>query len=185
MEDKEIVDLFWLRKDQAIVETQMKYGKLCLQIAKNMIGNLQDAEEIVNETYLGVWNSIPPERPKHLKSFVCRIARNISIDRIRYYNADKRKNEGIVTLNEVEDILSGTDTPENIFDRKEIAAMISEYLRQEKEIKRNMFIKRYWYYESISEIAQEYGVSESKVKVTLHRIRQGLKKYLESKEVTL
>lgn len=185
MEDKQIVDLFWQRTNQAIIETQNKYGKLCLQLASNITGNLQDAEEIVNEAYLALWNKIPPEKPQYLKSFVCKITRNISIDRVRYYQANKRKGSALVSLDEIEDILSGVDTPESLYDRKETAAYISEFLRNIKPDKRKMFLQRYWYCKTISEIANEVGVTEGRVKVTLHRIRKELKKYLESKGVTL
>lgn len=185
MDDNQIVELFWQRDNQAIKEVQSKYGKLCFQLAKRITGNIQDAEEIVNEAYLGVWNKIPPEKPRHLKSFVCRIARNISIDRLRYSQAEKRKHDSHVSLDEIQDILSGTDTPESIYDSKETAAFISDFLRGIKTDKRNMFLQRYWYYKSISEIAEEFEITESKVKVTLHRVRWELKKYLEDKGVTL
>lgn len=185
MEDKQIVELFWQRNNQAIEEIQNKYGKLCLQLAKRITGNVQDAEEIVNEAYLGVWNKIPPEKPQHLKSFVCRITRNISIDRIRYYQAEKRKSDLSVSLDEIQDILSGTDTPESVYDRKETVAFISDFLREIKSEKRIMFLQRYWYCKSISEIAGEFDITEGKVKVTLHRVRRELKKYLEDKGVTL
>lgn len=185
MDDKQIIDLFWERNNQAITEIQNKYGRLCFQLAHRITGSLQDAEEVVNETYFGVWNRIPPERPKHLKSFVCRIARNISIDRFRYNQADKRKQNMLVSLDEIEDILSGADTPENIYDKKEVAAYISEFLRSIKSDKRQMFLQRYWYCKKISEIADEFHITESKVKVTLHRVRRELKQYLENKGVTL
>lgn len=185
MEDKKIVDLFWQRNHQAIIEIQNKYGKLCLQLANRITGSLQDAEEIVNETYLGMWNRIPPEKPQHLKSFVCKITRNISIDRVRYYQAEKRKHDLHVSLEELQDILSGTDTPESIYDRKETAAYISDFLRSIKSEKRIMFLQRYWYCKTISEIANEFDITEGKVKVTLHRVRRELKKYLEDKGVAL
>lgn len=185
MKDTQIVELFWERDERAITETQLKYGKLCLQLAKNITGDLQDAEEVVNDAYLGVWEKIPPEKPQCLKSFLCRIARNKSIDRVKYYNADKRKRELQVSLDEIEDILSGSDTPEKVFDRKETALLISDYLRSIKPDKRGMFIQRYWYYRSVADIASNFGVTENKVKTTLYRVRKELKQYLESREVIL
>ena len=89
MEDKKIIELYWQRSEQAITETDIKYGKLCKQLAKNILYNISDAEEVVNETYLGVWNAIPPERPKYLKTFICRITKNIAMAKARYYNAEK------------------------------------------------------------------------------------------------
>ena len=185
MEDKEIIGMFRDRNHDAITEIQKKYGKLCFQIGKNITGSLEDAEEIENETYLGLWNRIPPERPEYLKSFVCRIAKNLSIDRVRYHQAEKRKRGNEIPVEEVSDILSGVDTPENVYEQKELAELISEFLREQKPEVRKMFLRRYWFYDSIGDIATNFGVSESKVKVTLHRVRKSLKKYLMEQEVTL
>ena len=185
MEDTKIVELFWERNQQAIQEIEIKYGRLCIQIAKNITGNVLDAEEIANETYLGLWNAIPPEKPDFLKSFTCRIAKNLAIAKARYNNAEKRKGTETVSLNEVCDILSGSDEPDKIYDRKETAGFISDFLRKCSPIRREMFIQRYWYYRSVKEIASEYNVTESKVKTTLFRVRKELKKYLEKRGVIL
>jgi RNA polymerase sigma-70 factor (ECF subfamily) len=146
---------------------------------------VDDAEEIENETYLRLWNIIPPEKPDFLKSFVCRIAKNISIDRARYNQANKRKQNEVIPVEEVADILSGKETPENLYEQKETSEYISDFLRLQKTEARRFFIQRYWYCFSISEIAKAFGVSENKVKVTLHRVRKDLKKYLEAKGVVL
>lgn len=185
MEDKKIIELYWRRSEQAITETDIKYGKLCKQIARNILYSISDAEEVVNETYLGVWNAIPPERPKYLKTFICRITKNIALAKARYYNAEKRQAEGIVSLDEVEDILSGKDSVEEAYEKKEVSGYISDYLRTIDEQKRNIFLSRYWYYNSIADIAKAYNVSESKIKTTLFRTRRKLKEYLKDKGVEL
>lgn len=185
MEDKNIIELYWQRSEKAIAETDLKYGKLCKQLAKNILFNIDDAEEVVNETYLGVWNSIPPERPKHFRTFICRITKNLAMAKVRYYNADKRKNEGVVSLDEVQDILSGNSSVEEEYEKKVISGYISDYLRMIDQEKRNIFLSRYWYYYSIADIAKAYGMSESKIKTTLFRIRRKLKEYLKDKGVEL
>lgn len=185
MEDKKIIELYWKRLERAITETDLKYGKLCFQLAKNIVFDKGDAEEIVNETYLGVWNSIPPNRPEHLKTFICKITKNLAMAKVRYYNADKRQNEGIVSLDEVEDILSSKDTVEQQIEKEEISKYISDFLRTINANKRNIFLKRYWYYDSVADIARAYGISQSKVKTTLFRVRRDLKEYLQDKGVEL
>ena len=185
MEDEKIVELYWQRSEAAITETDIKYGKLCKQLAKNILFNIDDAEEVVNETYLGVWNAIPPERPQYFKTFICRITKNLAMAKVRYYNADKRKNEGVVSLDEVQDILSGYSTVEEEYEKKVVSGYISDYLRMIDQEKRNIFLSRYWYYRSIADIAKSYGMSESKIKTTLFRTRRKLKEYLKDKGVEL
>lgn len=185
MEDTKIIELYWQRNEQAIIETDIKYGKLCKQIAKNILFNIYDAEEVVNEMYLGLWNTIPPDRPKHLKTFICRITKNRAMAKARYYNAEKRKTEGIISLEEVKDILSGKHSIEEEYEKKEVSGYISDYLRTLDVQKRNIFLSRYWYYNSIADIAKLYGISESKIKTTLFRMRRKLKEYLKDKGVEL
>lgn len=185
MEDTKIIDLYWLRDERAIIETDLKYGKLCRQLAKNILFNWEDTEEVINETYLGVWNAIPPSRPQYLKTFICKITKNIAMKQVRYYHAGKRKTQGIVSLDEIEEIVSGKSNIENEYEKKEITGFINEYLRDIDLEKRNIFLSRYWYYNSITEIAKIYGISESKVKTTLFRTRKRLKEYLKDKGVEL
>lgn len=185
MEDAKIIELYWARDEQAIVETDTKYGKLCKQLAKNILRNLEDAQEIVNETYLGVWNSIPPNRPQYLKTFVCKITKNLALAKARYNNAEKRKPEGIVSLAELEDIVSGKLNVEEEYEKKVVSGYISDFLRSIDEEKRNIFLSRYWYHNSMADIARGYGISESKVKTTLFRTRRKLKEYLKNQGVEL
>lgn len=181
MEDTKIIELYWARNEKAIAETDLKYGKLCKQLARNILFDIEDAEEVLNEVYLGIWNAIPPSRPKYLKTFICKITKNVAMAKVRYYNADKRKAEGMIPLQEIEEIVSGKNNIEEEYEKKEISGFISEYLWKIESEKRNIFLSRYWYYNSISEIAKIYGISESKVKTTLFRTRRKLKEYLKEK----
>lgn len=185
MEDTKIIELYWERNEQAILETQMKYEKLCKLIISSILSNPRDVEEVVNETYLGIWNAIPPERPKFFKAFMCKIAKNIATTRLKYINADKRNPEHVVALEELEGILSGTDDIIHNYEAKEIAGYINQYLAGIDKEKRIMFVRRYWFCDSITDIARIMGLSDSKVKTTLFRVRKDLKRYLEGKGVEL
>lgn len=185
MEDAKIVELYWDRNERAIVETETKYGKLCKLIAKNIVGCMEDVEEVLSEAYLGVWNSIPPNRPKYLKTFVCKITKNRALAKARYNSAEKRNTDGVVSLDELSDIVSGQDDVEKTYEKKVVAGYISDFLRSIEEEKKNIFLSRYWYHNSMSDIAKTYGISESKVKTTLFRIRRKLKDYLKEQGVEL
>lgn len=178
VEDKKIVDLFLRRIEQAITETDIKYGELCSRIARNLLFNREDAKEIVNDTYLGIWNSIPPHKPVYLMPFVCRITKNKAMDRLDYNNAQKRNSNMEMAFEELEDIVSKKSSVEDEYEVKEIAGYISEFLKRESYQKRAIFIRRYWYMDSIQQIAEEFRLSESNVKSSLFRMREKLKKYL-------
>lgn len=185
MEDTKIVELFLKRIEQAIVETQLKYGKLCMKIARNILYNNEDAEEAVNDTYLGVWNSIPPQKPMYLMPFVCRITKNIAMDKLDYNNAKKRDSNAGMSFEELEDVVSEKSSIEEEYEAKEIAGYISEFLKKQNLKKRNIFLRRYWYFDSIQQIAELYGISENSVKSDLFRLRNKLKDYLDKKGVEL
>ncbi len=179
MDDSKIIDLYFERNEEAIRQTQIKFSKLCHGIAYNVLGNTADAEECVNDTYLGVWNSIPPEKPNSLKAYVARIARNLSLKRLAYNTADKRS--GIaVDFSELEGVLADHETA---MGEEEIGRLINDFLKQEKEDARNVFLRKYWFFDSVESIAVRYGFSESKVKSSLFHTRTRLRKYLESKGV--
>lgn len=150
-----------------------------------MLFNNEDAEEVVNDTYLGVWNSIPPEKPKYLMPFVCRITKNIAMNRLDYNNAKKRNSYTQMSFEELEEIVSGKSSVEEEYEAKEIAGYISEFLKRESYQKRTIFIKRYWYFDSIHQISEEQGINENTVKSELFRLRKKLKAYLEEKGVEL
>ena len=186
MQDYEIVDLYWNRSEIAIKETDLKYGRYCKRIAINILSNNQDAEECVNDAYLGAWNAIPPQRPFSLLSFLGRIIRNIALDRYDYNNAKKRNNKFDVLLSELDECLSqSSDNVENKYEEGEVAKLISDFLLSINSVSRNVFLHRYWYTDSISDIANNYGMSESKVKSILFRVRKKLKKYLEKEGIQI
>ena len=154
MDDKQIIRLFFERSEQAITELSQKYGDLCMKIARNILNDPQDAEECVNDAWLGAWNSIPPQTPDPLRAYICRIARNCALKRLRANSALKRGSRFEVSLSELEDCIPGSPLDE-----------------------------RYWFAETITEIADGFGITESNASVRLSRIRGRLRKYLKSKEV--
>ncbi len=182
MEDKEIVNLYWEKNTNAIKETASKYGRYCKMIAKNILGNNEDAEECFNDTYLNTWNSIPPNRPNVLSAYLGKITRNLSFDRFRHRHADKRGGGEIeLVLKELGECVSGTGSVEQEFEKKELVRAINSFLDTLSQEKCNIFLCRYWYALSVSEIAKRFGMSEGNVSVTLTRSRGKLKTYLKGR----
>jgi len=181
LEDDRIVELFWQRSDTAIRETAAKYGGYCHYIAYNILRNREDAEESVNDTYLDAWNSMPPHRPTVLSAFLGRITRRISIDRWRRKHAAKRGGgEMDLVLEELEDCTADSKTVEEEIEERETARMIREFLDTLPSDERRIFLRRYWYLDSIASIARDFDFSESKTTSMLYRIRLKLRKKLES-----
>lgn len=185
MEDHQIIDLFFERKEQAIFELSEKYGTVVRKIANNMLGNNQDVEECMNDVYLGVWNSLPPQKPDPLITYICRITRNISIARYHSNTAKKRNTVYDVALNELEECLTSTETPENLYEAKELKQWIEGFLDTLTESDQAMFVRRYWFSDSIGDIAEKFHRKENSVSVRLHRLRNELKKYLVERGVVL
>lgn len=185
MEDEKIIDLYWNRNESAIRETQQKYGALLHSIAYNILKNHADCEECENDTYQAVWNQIPPTKPKCLPAFLGRIIRNIALDRHDYYSAAKRNTEFETVLDELAGVIPAKESVEAQYEQTELSQLINGYLRGLKHEKRTVFVKRYWYAQSIAQIAQQSGFSESKIKSLLARTRKELKKYLEGQGVSL
>ena len=182
MEDREIVNLYWERNTSAIKETDTKYGGYCKAIAKNILGNHEDAEECVNDTYLNTWNSIPPNRPNVLSTYLGKITRNLSFARFRRRHAEKRGGGEIeLILDELGECVSDTDSVEQEVEKKELVRAINRYLDTLSQEKCSIFLCRYWYAIPVSEIAARFGMSEGNVSVTLNRIRHQLKNYLEER----
>ena len=180
MEDNQIIKLYFERSEQAIKETDTKYGGYCYSIAYNILTNQEDAEESVSDTYLSAWNSMPPRRPPALAPFLGKITRNISIDRWRKYRAFKRGGGQIeIALDELSECVSGAESAEETAIRKEILANLNRFLGTLKETERSVFLCRYWYLDSTEEIAEKSGFSVSKVKTMLFRIRKRLHTQLE------
>lgn len=179
MEDSKIVQLYWDRNEQAIPATSEKYGSYCASIAKNILGSEDDAEECVNDTYWNAWNSMPPHRPGMLSTFLGKITRNLSLNRYRHNTAGKRGGgETVLVLDELTEIVSDTDSVEQEIDRRELVSAIDAFLGTLSAEKRGVFVRRYWYFDSVSEIASRSGMTENNVSVTLNRIRLKLRNYL-------
>ena len=179
MEDEKIVALYWDRNEQAISESSDKYGKYCGHIAHNILFDQADEEECVNDTWMHAWNAMPPNKPSVLSVFLGKITRNLSFDCYRRKNSQKRGGHGIdLVLDELEELVSGAEDPEEKFQKKELTAEINCFLRSLSEDKRYMFISRYWYADSVADIAERFGRSEGNVSVILNRLRNKLKAHL-------
>ena len=179
--DERIVELYWQRSESAIHETSDKYGDYCHYIAYNILYNREDAEESVNDTWLDAWNNMPPHKPSILSTFLGKITRRISIDRWRKKHAGKRGGgEMDLVLNELEDCVSDPTDVEMVIEHQEMARLIREFLDGLGATERRIFLRRYWYMDSVSAIAQEFDFTESKTASMLHRTRGKLRNKLES-----
>lgn len=179
MEDQKIIDLYWQRSEQAIQETDSKYGGYCYSIAYNILTNREDSEESVSDTYLAAWRAMPPKRPGILSAFLGKITRHLSIDRWRRRTAEKRGGEIVLALEELEDCISDGLSAEDAVQKKELTVFINRFLDALPETERNVFLCRYWYVDGVQDIADTLGFSVSKVNSMLHRTRQKLRRALE------
>ena len=180
MEDEQIVTLYWNRDEAAIQETQTKYDRYLTKIACNILADMEDSRESVNDTYLAAWNTMPPRRPNILSAFLGKLTRYISLDRWKKCSAQKRGGGQVaLSLEELEECISGGDDPEKEVDRKELLRYLNRFLDALPETQRRVFVCRYWYLESVPEIAARFGFSESKVTAMLHRLREKLRARLQ------
>lgn len=179
MDDGQIIELYWERKESAVQETNNKYGSYCLKIANQILSNRQDSEECVNDTWLRAWNSIPPKRPDKLRFFLAKITRNLSFDRYKARKAGKRGGSEIdLVLEELEDCLSASGDVETEISMKELEKSMNCFITALPERERGIFLRRYFYAESVSDIAERYFLKESNVLMILSRTRKKLKNYL-------
>ena len=179
MDDKSIVDLYFGRDQEAITQTDKKYGHYCYRIAYNILTNKEDAEESVSDTYVAAWRAIPPRRPSVLSTFLGKITRHIAIDRWRERNASKRGGGEVpLALEELQDCVAGMQNVEMDYERKEIIKAYVRFLDALPVTERRVFLCRYWYVDSVEAIADKFGFSQSKVKTMLHRTRAKLRKQL-------
>lgn len=179
MEDERIVSLYWQRDESAIRETETKYSRYLIKIAYNILSDMEDSRESVNDTYLAAWNSMPPHRPGVLSTYLAKLTRRISIDRFRYRTREKRKqSEYEISLSELGDCVSGGNTTEEAVNVKLLADAIGIFLRLQSEEARNVFIGRYYFLDSVKDVAAYCGITESKCKTVLHRTRLALREYL-------
>ncbi len=180
MDDKSIVDLYWQRSEAAISETAEKYGKYCHAISFGILGNDEDAEECVNDTYTDAWNSIPPHRPSVLSTFLGKITRRISIDRFRRKTAEKRGGgEMPLVLDELNDVAADGAGVETEYEKRRLSEAVNAFVTALPETEQKIFLCRYWYMDSVASICKQFGFSESKVKSMLHRTREKLRVLLE------
>lgn len=184
MDDMRIIELYFERDEQAIKETDAKYGKLCHSIAFNILNNHEDSEECVNDAYVGVWNTIPPTRPNNFMSFVCKIARNMSLKRLEFMKRKKRSANVLISFEELETVLPDERYAPDVSD-EDVSKLISMFLRKQKEDVRNVFIRKYYFFDSIGAISERYSFTESKVKNMLFYTRNKLKDYLIKEGVEL
>ena len=179
MHDEQIVALYWDRKEDAIRQTQQKYGAYLSKIAYNILSDFEDSEECVNDTYLKAWNSMPTHRPSVLSTYLGKIARQLSIDVFRKRNSVKRyASEYAFSLEELGDTFSDGTTPEKALDDKLLDEAINSFLCALSDDARNTFIGRYYFFDSLKDVAAYCGMSEAKAKSMLYRTRQNLKAYL-------
>ena len=179
MDDCKIIELYFNRDELAIKETEKKYGKLCFKVAYNVLYNTQDSEECVSDTYLNVWDTVPPTLPIKFSAFLCKITRHLSLKKLEYNLAQKREKTRTISFEELEEILPDDRIQENISD-EDLGNAINLFLEKESAENRNVFIKKYYFFESIEDISIMYGFSQSKVKSILFRMRNKLKVYLRN-----
>ena len=184
MDDKQIVALYWERSETAITETEKKYGKYCHYIAHNILYSDQDAEECVNDTYQKAWETMPPKKPELLSAYLGRLTRHIAINRYIHNRAQKRTPDVEVIFTEAEEFIpdpAGSDISDEIHLRDAINSFVAS-LSQEVRV---VFVRRYWYMSSVKDIATDYDMTESNVKVMLMRTRNKFKDYLEKEGITI
>ena len=182
MEDLQIINLFFDRNEQAIKETDAKYGRLCFSVANKILENDEDSEECVNDTYLRAWNEIPPTRPNHFSAFLCKITRILSLKKLEFSNAMKRTSFLVVSFEELEGVLQDKHiAPET--EAAELGSLISDFLRGEKAEARNVFLRKYLFFDTVEEIAERFGMNENTVKSMLFRTRNRLREYLRKEGI--
>lgn len=179
MEDSCIVELYWRRTDDAIRESNTKYGAYCFAIAHNILGSREDSKECVNDTWLAAWNAIPPHRPVRLQMFLAKITRNLSFNRFQARSAKKRGGgEIILVLDELAECLAGETDVQREFEAKELGECIRRFVRGLPERDGNVFVRRYFFTEPVAQIARRYDLTDNHVMVILSRVRKKLKTHL-------
>lgn len=180
MEDSKIIKLYWQRNEAAIAETKNKYGAYCFTVASSILLNREDSEECVSDTWMFAWNSIPPHRPNRLKMFLAKITRNLSFNKYSKKTAEKRGGGEIdAVLHELEECIAGSGDVESAYIAEELEQSIRKFVRGLPERECNLFVRRYFFTESISDIAKRYNLTKNNTSVILSRTRQKLKKHLE------
>ena len=186
MEDLQIVQLFWDRKEEAISLAEEKYGRYCASIAANILPDRSDTEEVLNDCMLKAWNSIPPAKPNSLKAYLGKIIRNLALDRIEAASALKRGGGEVpLALDELSECIGGDDDPALQLEGKELSEKINAFLSSLDPEKRKLFVRRYWYMDSLKEAALRLGIKESNAKTILFRTRQELAEFLKGEGIQI
>ena len=185
MDDSRIIELFFARSELAIRELSGKYGSVCGKVAENILNDRLDAEECVNDAYLAVWNTVPPQRPDPLLTYVCRIVRNLALKKYHANTAKKRNSVYDVALDEIAECFPSAASPEEELEAKETAGIIDAFLETLDRRNRILFIRRYWFADSIEELAERFHLSKHAVSVRLSRMRKTLGKQLNKEGISL
>ena len=185
MEDEAIIQLYWNRSEEAVVQTEHKYGKLLMRIAKNILRDSRDAEEAVWDTYTHLWDSIPPQRPKKLLAYAARLSRNAALDILRRKQSQKRDDRGDVLFSELDGCLPSLDDPSARLEEQELVRLINTYLLSLDKLSRVLFVRRYFGMDELSELASDFGMTKNAVNVRLYRVRQGLREHLQKEGVAV
>ncbi len=185
MRDEEIIELYVKRQEQAVTETDRKYGSRLLGLAMRILNSREDSEECVSDTYLAAWNAIPPTIPVYFFAYLAKITRHAAFGRYDYHTAAKRDCRMMELREELQECVEdkALEGPEEHMQAQYVAELLEKFLKALPEEKRKVFLRRYWYFDSIDTISTRYGMSQSKVKSMLFRIRRELKEYLEKEEV--
>ncbi len=183
LEDEKIIELFFKRSENAITELSQKYGQLCMTVSMNILGNNEDAEECVNDSYFGVWNAIPPHKPDNLTAFLCKIVRNLSLKRCSRNSAEKRKSNYGVCIDELDECLLSANTVESELEFGELSGTLDKFIAQLDKTNQFLFVRRYWFMDSYESLSKSTGIKEQAIRTRLSRIRSNLKKFLAEQEV--
>lgn len=184
MEDGQILDFFWQRDERAIRETDAKYGAGLHSLAKRIVQTHEDAEESVSDTYLKAWDTIPPQRPTYFFAYLAKICRNFALGRLRWQNAEKRKAD-VVSLTAEMELCIPDKMAQARLEGQELGKLFDRFVGELSPENRLIFLRRYWFLDSVQEIAETYGMSQSKVKTRLHRLRTRLRTFLEQEGIGL
>ena len=184
MEDSKIIELYYVRDEFAITETERKFGKMLFKIALNILSSKEDSEESVNDTYEKAWNSIPPQKPNYFGAWLGKITRNISLNRWRRNRAQKRSGIEIM-LSELEECIPSFSDTETEFENTEITAAINRWLEEQKTEDRVLFVRRYWYGDAVKDLSDKTGIGEKKLASKMFRLRKDLKDFLEKEGINV
>ena len=184
MDDRELVERYWRRDEDAIADTEAKFGAYCRAIARGVLGNDADAEECCNDVWAAAWNAMPPQRPNDLRAFLARIARNLALKRLRALTAEKRGGgETALALEELEEIIPAGTTLDEEIEARELARKLDEFLGTLGVTERRVFLCRYWYFDSVRDVAKRFGMGESRVKMMCKRTRDKLRLFLRKEDL--